>query len=261
VRRIFPFLIACVLLITTVSAAFAQGGERGRIWYIRGSFGMAGHDLGELENAVRAEKQGWVDEGIDISTYANDFDQVWDYRVEVGAVIFRNFSLGAAFTFQPRSEDQRLGGILPGDQIRLAEEIKLRYYGVVGVLQYWIPGKHGFFFGANGGYGSGRFEQITTAASTVDPTGNLSAKGKYDGSGFVYGFSGGYQYEFLNGLLLYLELGYEFRDLGTFDGTTTSTNTDIVPESSGNYTVDGADVQFDFSGPFVSVGVGFLGPY
>lgn len=252
----------CGVLVSAAGAAFAdEDNDRGGFWYIKGSFGMAGHDLGELEKAVKDEKQGWIDEGIDVSTYAREFDTVWDYRVEVGALIWKHFTLGAAFTYQPRSEDQSLAGISPADQIRLSEQIKLRYYGILGVLQFRIPGKHQFFVGANGGYGAGRFEQTTTATSTVNPDWSLTAKGKYDGSGFVYGFSGGYGYEFLNGLLLYLELGYEFRDLGSFDGSTTSTNIDIVPERSGNYAVDGQDVNFDFSGPFLAVGIGFSGPY
>ena len=89
----------------------------------------------------------------------------------------------------------------------------------------------------------------------------MTANGDYSGDNFVYGFSGGYQYEFLNGLLVYLELGYEVRDLGTFTGSTTSTNTDIVPEYSGTYNVNGEDINFDYSGPFLALGIGFTGPY
>jgi opacity protein-like surface antigen len=255
-------MIVCVALVAAASVVFAEDGEdKGRFWYIKGSFGMAGHDLGELETALRAEKEDWASQGIDVSTYSRDFDNVWDYRVEVGALIFKNFTLGAAFSYQPRTDDQEIAGITPDDQIRLSETIGLDYYAFLGVLQFRIPGTHQFFVGANAGYGTGKFEQSTTATSTAVPDWGVTASGKFDGSNFVYGFSGGYGYQFLNGVLLYVEMGYEFRDLGTFDGSITSTNIDIVPEQSGTYNVDGEDVNFDFSGPFLAIGFGFAGPY
>jgi opacity protein-like surface antigen len=262
VSRLIPIMMICVVILAVLSTpSSAQNKERGRMWYLKGSFGMAGQDLGELEKAFKDEKQDWVDEGIDLSTYSRDFDTVWDYRIETGAVIFKHFTLGAAFNYQPRGDDQDISGVSPQDQIRIAEEIKINYYAILAVLQYRFPGKHSFFIGANGGWGNGSFEQNTTATATLNPDWNMTASGKYDGSNFVYGFSAGYQYEFVNGALVYLEMGYERRDLGTFSGTTTSTNTDIVPESSGNYNVDGEDINFDYSGPFLAVGFGFTGPY
>jgi hypothetical protein len=248
-------------MISAATTAFAEDNEKGRFWYIKGSFGMAGQDLGDLEKAVSDEKQDWIDQGIDVSTYSRNFDNVWDYRVEVGALIFNSFSLGAAFSYQPRTDDQALGGITPQDQIRLSESIGLDYYAILAVLQYRIPGKHEFFVGVSGGYGSGTFKQTTTATSTVNPDWSVNGSGKFTGNNFVYGFSGGYGYQFLNGLLLYLELGYEIRDLGTFDGSITSTNTDIVPDYSGTYKVNGEEVNFDYSGPFIAIGLGFTGPY
>ncbi len=245
--------------ISTTSSA--QEKERGRMWYLKGSFGMAGQDLSDLETALREEKQSWADQGIDLSTYANNFDNVWDYRIETGAVIFKSFTLGLAFSYQPRGEDQQIAGVAPQDQIRIAETVEINYYAILAVLQYRFPGKHNFFVGADGGWGNGRFKQSTTATATLNPDWNMTANGDYSGDNFVYGFSGGYQYEFLNGLLVYLELGYEVRDLGTFTGSTTSTNTDIVPEYSGTYNVNGEDINFDYSGPFLALGIGFTGPY
>jgi hypothetical protein len=262
VRRLIPILMICVVVMAVFSTtSFAQDNERGRVWYLKGSFGAAGQDLGDLETALRAEKQDWIDQGIDVSTYARDFDNVWDYRIETGAVIYKSFTLGLAFSYQPRGEDQQLSGVAPQDQIRIAEKIEINYYAFQAVLQYRLPGKHNFFVGASGGWGSGSFKQTTTATATLNADWNLSAKGDYSGDSFVYGFSGGYQYEFLNGLVVYLEMGYEVRDLGAFAGTTTSTNPDIIPERSGNYNVNGEDIGFDFSGPFLALGVGFTGPY
>ena len=58
-----------------------------------------------------------------------------------------------------------------------------------------------------------------------------------------------------------MQLGYEWRDLGVFTGSTTSDNQNIVPDDSGVWTVDGEEINWDFSGPFIAVGFGFTGPY
>jgi hypothetical protein len=59
--------------------------------------------------------------------------------------------------------------------------------------------------------------------------------------------------------LIYVQLGYEWRDLGTFSGSTTSSNQELVPDYSGDWSLDGEEVNWDFSGPFLAVGFGFTG--
>lgn len=261
VRQFIQILVISALVAGTATPLFAQDEDKGRVWYIRGSFGAADHDLGELEKALKDEKQELIDEGVDLGTYARSFDTVWDYRVEVGAVFWKGFSLGLLWDYQPRDEDQTISGRTTLDQVRMSERIRLRYMGLFGNLSYWMPGKHSFFFSGRVGYGWGRFQQNTDLWATNNPQFSLTIEGDYDGANVVYGFSGGYQYKWMNGILLYLELGYEVRDLGTFTGTTTTSDADRFPGRSGNYQVDGQDINFDFSGPFVAVGFGFTGPY
>jgi hypothetical protein len=110
VRRIIPIIILLVLSAGYVGASFAQDGERGTAWYLRGSFGAASQDLSELESALSAEKDALKNLGVDFSTYSNSFGNIWDYRVEVGAIITRGLSLGFMFDYQPardRSFDGR----------------------------------------------------------------------------------------------------------------------------------------------------------
>lgn len=245
----------------TAGVSFAQDDEKGSVWYIRGSFGAAGQDLSDLETALKQEKQHLIEKGVDVGTYAYNFDTVWDYRVEVGAVLYRGLALGLLFDYEPRSDDQTVSSVAPGDQVRLSEEIKINYYAFFANLTYWFPGVHSLFVSGRVGYGSGRFEETFRLTDPSNPQFGVEGKGDYDGNGAVFGFSGGYQYEFLNGLLLYVELGYEWRDLGTFTGTTTTTDENLFPGYSGTYTVGGEDVSFDYSGPFIAVGFGFTGPY
>jgi hypothetical protein len=244
-----------------IGVSVAETEERGRLWYLRGSFGVADQDLGDLEKALKDEKKDLADNGVDVSTYAHDFDTVWDYRVEVGAIFWKGFSLGALFDYQPRGDDQVVGGVAPGDQLRMTETIKINFLAFYGNLSYWLPGTHNFFFSGRAGYGYGTFEQSVVITDPSNPQFTATVDGDYDGDGAVYGFSGGYSYEFVNGLLLYLELGYEWRSLGPFNGTTTSSNETLFPGRSGDYIVDGYVVDFDFSGPFIALGFGLIGPY
>jgi len=254
-------LIIVALVTGTVVVSHAQDDENGGVWYIRGSFGAAGQDLSALETAIKESKQALIDNGVDLSTYSYNFDTIWDYRVELGAVLFKGFSLGLMFDYQPRSDDQSVSGVGAQDQLRMSEDIKITYYAIFGNVTYWFPGTHSFFVSGRAGYGSGRFQQTLELVDPSNPQIAVSGEGDYDGSNVVYGFSGGYQYKFLNGFLLYLELGYEQRNLGTFTGTTTTTNENMFPSYSGTYTVNGEEIDFDFTGPFVAVGFGFTGPY
>ncbi len=261
VRRIIPIIIIVALSAGYAGTSFAQEDERGTAWYLRGSFGAASQDLSDLESALLAEKDELKNLGIDFSTYSNSFGNVWDYRVEVGAIITRGLSLGFLFDYQPRESDLSTGGIAPQDQIRMSENISINYYGFLGSLSYWFPGTHGFFLGATAGYGSGRFKQTITLVDPNNPQFNAESKADYDGGGPVYGFNGGYQFTADNGILFYLQVGFEWRDLGTFTGSTQSTAPQLLPEQSGIYTVGGEEINFDFSGPFVAIGFGFTGPY
>jgi hypothetical protein len=250
------------ILICSAGASYAQFYEEdARLWYIRGSFGAAGQDLGDVEAALKAQAQHLVDLGFDMSTYSYDFDTTWDYRVEVGTVIWSHFALGFVFDYQPRSDDQSVGGVAPQDQFRYSNQLSINYHAFLGSLSYWMPGKHSFFLGGVVGYGTGRYQTTQTITDPSNPQFTLTAEGDYDGGNAVYGFNAGYNYVFENGGLIYLQLGYEWRDLGTFTGTTTSTDQDIVPDYSGVWTVDGEEINWDFSGPFIAIGFGFTGPY
>ena len=261
-RHIIPIITLAAILICSAGASYAQFNEEdARLWYIRGSFGAAGQDLGDASTALKAQKQPLIDQGFDMSTYSYDFDTVWDYRAEVGAVIWSRFSLGFCWDYQPRKDDQSVGGVAPQDQFRYSEQISINYMAFLGSLSYWFPGKHTFFLGATAGYGNGRFEQTQGIVDPSNPQFSLDAQSDYDGGAAVYGFNAGYAYGFENGGLIYLQLGYEWRDLGTFTGTTKSSNQNIVPDYSGVWTVDGQEINWDFSGPFLAVGFGFTGPY
>ena len=262
VRHFITIITLAAMLICSAGASYAQFYEEdARLWYIRGSFGAAGQDLGDVETALKAQKQPLIDLGFDMSTYAYDFDNIWDYRVEVGAVIWNRLSLGFCFDYQPRSDDQSVGGVAPGDQFRYSEDISINYYAYLGSVTYWFPGKHTFFLGGVAGYGVGRFQQTQSIWDPSNTQFSLTAESDYDGGNAVYGLNAGYAYAFENGGLVYLQVGYESRDLGTFTGTTTSSNTDIVPDYSGVWTVDGEEINWDFSGPFIAIGFGFSGPY
>ena len=250
------------MLTCAAGASYAQFHEEdARLWYIRGSFGMAGQDLGAVSSALQAQKQNLVDLGFDMSTYAYDFDQIWDYRVEVGSVIWNHLALGFVFDYQPRTDTKSVGGVAPGDQFRYSEELDVNYHAFLGSLSYWWPGKHSFFIGGVAGYGVGSFKQNQSITDPSNPQFTLSAEGNYDGGSAVYGFNAGYNYAFANGGLIYLQLGYEWRDIGTLTGTTTSSNQSIVPDYSGTWRVGGEEINWDFSGPFLAIGFGFSGPY
>lgn len=260
-HRFLATLIVCVFTAGLTGVALAQSEEKGGVWYLRGSFGVANHDLSELETSLKEQKQDLIDRGVNFSTYARNFDTILDYRVEVGAIFWKGFSLGLLFNYQPRGEDQVVGGSSPGDQYRSSENIEINFLAFYGNLCYWLPGDHGFFLGGRVGYSHGRFKQSITITNPSVPQFTATVDGDYDGAGAVYGLSAGYQYTFLNGILVYLELGYEARNLGTFTGSTTSTDEALFPSSSGDYTVNGQTVDFDYSGPFIAIGIGFTGPY
>jgi len=262
VRRITPFLLVFALVIGTAGASFAQFYEEdATLWYIRGSFGAAGQDLSDVENAYQSLYSELASRGWDVSTSAFDFDQTWDYRFEVGAILWKGLGLGFCFNYQPRSETQTVSAIAPADQARLSDTIDINYFGYLASLSYWWPGTHSLFLGGTVGYGYGRFKSDATIQDPSNPQFSAGSSADYDGGNVVYGFNGGYQYKWVNGLLVYLQVGYEFRNLGTFTGTTTTTPGGPFDERSGDWPTQENPVDWDFSGPFLALGFGFTGPY
>ncbi len=60
-RRIIPILTMVIILAGSTGSSFAQFyQEDARLWYIPGSIGVAGQDLGDVEKALRAEKQALI---------------------------------------------------------------------------------------------------------------------------------------------------------------------------------------------------------
>jgi hypothetical protein len=246
VTRFGIFLL--VILCIVSSSLNAQVLENGRKYYIRGSFGYGGQSLGDINDLITSQEQ--ILRSLDIPVQWEIFGGAFDYGGEVGIRITSGISLGLGISLQRNDVNNQYSDITGN----ISDHFQLGIVDFMGNLTVWIPQSHGAFASINAGFGYGEMARSTSLVIIGAPNESFSISTEADGIGIVGGVSIGYQAEFASQLLLFGKVSYRYRNLGRFEGTSTSAE---LGTSSG-YVRDVSDVpvDFDFSGFCIAVGIG-----
>jgi hypothetical protein len=242
-----PWIVAIMLVCCGVVPSQAEILKNGRLFYLRGSLGYGSQTLGDVNDGIREDEQIFISGGVPVRF--DTFGGALDVGAEFGFRLARVLSLGVGVNYQKNDVNNAYSD-LSGE---FRDDVTLKIVDVSGNVTLWVPDT-GLFFGASAGVGLGKLDEFISFIIYGDPTSSFSVSAKGKGNGFVAGVFGGYDAEFSSGLLVFGKVGYRFRNLGNFDADAQSPE---LGSSSGPVRNNaGRPIDFDFSGAYVSVGVG-----
>jgi len=234
--------------------AGAQPETARKQFYVRGSVGYSTQSLGDLNDDIEQDELVFRTAGLPVTF--EPFGGALDLAVEMGMRIvptsrgIPSISLGVGVSYETNDVHHAYSD-LSGS---FSDKTDLAILDVTGNLTFWFPSVRWLFAGFEAGKGFGSATEELQFRDFADPTNDLDVAGNFDGSGFVVGVFSGLQYEASGGALLFLKVGYHYRNLGHFDGTITSPQ---LGSSSGTAVNNaGRPLEFDFSGIYVKVGIG-----
>jgi len=212
--------------------------------------GVGTQALGDVNDNIEAvetqlKQQGFQTEFEKFSSVVFDLGGEFDYRltetVSVGGTVNAQWN-GAGSTATSATE-------------RETSESDLLYLDLTVAASYWFPSVPGLCAGVNAGYGRTYLDQALSFRDSAAPANDFDAKGEWDGSGFVFGAFAGYERYLKEYLTVYGKAGYQRRDMGTLAGGWTSSQ--LGDNSNPPTDVNGNPLEFDLSGFYFRVGVGF----
>ena len=216
-------------------------------FFARGSLGYATQSLSELNDAIHLNEANFRANGDDVS-----FESVPGAMLsglEAGYRVTSSFSTALGLDYQQSSVEGTASG--PSETIRRNTNLSL--LNVSARLAWWPHGLKGLHVGAEGGMGFGAATESDRRRDPDDPTYIYDANGHWDANAFTAGAFAGYAHWFGPTLFLDLRAGYRHLDMKEMDGRLDATTGTI----HGPYTdANGKPVAFDFSGGFVSLGLG-----
>jgi hypothetical protein len=246
--------IPCVVVALLLSQipAFAQ--PPASPTYIRGSVGVATQSLKDWNDAIEEQEQFLRSVGAPVNSW-DKLGAGFPVWIEVGSRISNTVSLGVALSYQRASVNNTLGDGTGS----FTSSIDVLMTAWTGILTIWMPGAPGLFLGADVGAGFGKAKSQSHFRNFSDPTQNFDTTGDWDGKGLVAGVFGGYQHVFpaQNGAgpLVFMKLGYQFQNIGDFDGTASSSTG--FSRSGPPVNSSGQPMDADFSGLQLTAGFGF----
>jgi hypothetical protein len=235
-----------MLTLSTVSHAGIL--KNGKLFYARASFGYGTQSLDDVNAVIKGDEQTFLAAGIPASF--EEFGGAVDLGAEIGFKLTKSFSMGIGINYQSNdvyNSYSDFSGIYEDD-------IKLSVLDVSGNVAFWVPNT-GLFFGGAAGYGFGEMEEFVNFQIYGDPASSYRIYGEGDGSGFTASAFAGYQAVFTSGFLVFGKAGYAYRNLKEFDGRFTSA--EFGTWSGTILNGAGRPIEFDFSGVYVLVGIGF----
>jgi len=221
---------------------------------MRGSLGVASQSLKDWNDAIKEEERFLQSSGAPVSKW-DTFGAGFPAGAEVGFFSNDMVSVGAGFAYQKSS----VSNTVSDASASLSSSANVSVLSFVGNVSIWIPGTRGLFVGADGGVGLGKAKSEGHFRDFGDPTQDFDARGDWDGKGPVAGVFAGFQRSFPGGPLLFVKVGFQFQNLGEFDGT--SGGTGQATQSGPPRKSSGQAMDTDFSGLQLAAGFGFaLGP-
>lgn len=251
-RRWGWFSLGAWLFVSIASDVQAQVRIRRGDTALEMFVGISGQDLDDLNDVIRDDERTFRNAGIpaDFET----FDAAPQIGIGITHGVESTVALGAEFTHQWSSVENRYFDA--GESY--SDEIDLRMTEISGVIEVRIRESPGLSFGGSMGAGFGDLEEDVRFRDFQDPSNNVDALGEFDGSGLVVG--GFVNYRIVAGRTAHILVrgGYSYRNLGEFDGASTTWQNGSPQTLFGPATDSfGRPIDFDFSGFYLRIGVGF----
>ena len=273
------FLSVLILWATTVTAQDEmkkpQDSTFGNSMFLRGALGYSfgsSDDLNDIIQQISDAFSFW-----DSSNF-EDFGGTLTFDGELGINVSRYVALSVSFTKYQTIEATSRASIFDFNVVTLetfdfeydgTDELSMWDFG--GNLILRPQGGSGLVIGLFGGVGGSAYKTSWGFRDFSSPliTGDFSARGEFDGTGFSGGAFLGYEYTFPSNMLIFAHAGYRIHKVDDPEGTwTVSDSFGIVESGSGTLDefvtdVVGATtngVSLDYDAPYVRVGFGFQFP-
>jgi len=244
------FLVA-VYVLAGATYSTAQDMPEARPYYFSASAGLNIPSLGDANDYLESTEQIF-ESSLGRSVSWDIFGWTPAFGAEFGKQVSSTVFVGLAVSYQKESVNNAYSNA-NGSMSYDPEYQLIEFCGRVRI----VPAKaQGFFFGFSGGYASGKFEETLVGTIIPDPSQNVDIASEYTGSGLSLGAFAGYELPVGTTTKLTGQVGYRYRNLGTFDGYIKG----VIAGNQGRYdgpALDnsGKEIDFDFSGLQIDIGV------
>ena len=249
----FTFIFCSVVSGALGEETTASGEETStsRPWYIHPTIGFNSPSLGDVNDYLDSTEQIF-ESGLGSSVSWDNFGMAAVFGFELGKQVSNSAFLGVKFAYQKSS----ISNSYQNSTAAISFDPAYSLYDFSARLKFVLPSAPGLYLGASAGYASGKFTEELDFNYFPDPNENLQAESEYTGSGLALGGFVGYQLSIGKTVFLTGELGYKLRNLGSFEGTITSPQLGTFEGTAVDNS--GKEMDFDFSGVSVDIGVVFL---
>ncbi|HET9326389.1 MAG TPA: hypothetical protein VFQ05_06435 [Candidatus Eisenbacteria bacterium] len=246
-RKAAGFTLLGALLLSVPALSPANAGT----FFIRASAGFASQSLEDWNDQIDGVNEVFQSGGIPAPF--DNFGGAIPFGIEAGYQPNPLLALSVGVFRQSDQADNTYSDA--SGLFTLDSELALT--SVTGAVSYWLPNTEGVFMGADVGMGFGTAKQNFVFRDFSDPANDLDVIGDWSGNGLVAGVFVGYQYQVPSGFLLHGRVGYQFQNLGEFDGDLTSPQLGSGSSPPVDFLITGQEMDTDFSGIQLLVGIGF----
>ena len=248
--------VSMVAVFTLVGASgiLAQEDPEARPFYFSASIGLNKPSLGDVNDYLEStesifESASWQSVSWDQFTWTPALGA--EFGKQVSPTVF----IGLAVSYQKNAINNSYSNVNGS----LSYDPEYQLIDISGRVRIVPKTAQGFFFGFSGGLASGKFEEVLIANIIADPSQNVDVVSEYTGAGLSLGGFAGYELSVGKTTKLTGQIGYRYRNLGTFDGYTKG----VIAGDEGRYDGPALDnsgkkMDFDFSGFHIDVGVVFF---
>ena len=241
-------LLTVLVLILVPADSNAQILVEGKQFSLRGTIGYGQQSLEDINNWIKSDEQLFQSYGIPVEW--DEFGGAKDLGGEFGIKISKGFSIGIGINYQNNSVSNSYSDYTGS----ISDEMELQVLDFTVNFYAFLPGTNGLFVGANGGFSFGGYDGKFTGIIYDDPAADYTAITSASGKGPMVGIFAGYELNFSSGLQIFGKFGYRYRNLKSFSGGTSDSDGDrwshVITDSNGN------NIEFDFSGLYLLVGLG-----
>ena len=244
-----------VMLLTVLVLALAPVDSNAQIlndgkqFSLRGTIGYGQQSMEDLNNWIKSDEQYFQSLGWPVEW--EEFGGTMDLGGEFAIRISKTFSFGMGVNYQKNNLTNSYSDYIGA----ITDKMELQIVDLTVNLYAFLPGTNGLFVGINGGFSFGAYDCDFRVQIYDDPEGYYTQRTDASGKGLMGGIFAGYELNFTSGLQVFGKFGYRYRNLKTFSGYfSDSDGTKYTGVIDGGY---GNDIDFDFSGLYLLVGLGF----
>ncbi len=243
-KRITALLVVTASL-TWAGIAAAQDLPPEESFSLYGTFGYGMQDLGDVNDEIGNAERELREAGLAVSleTFAEAIDFGGGVAYQFGEVL----ALGAEVGYQTSGVSDAYSDV----DGSFSRSLDLTLLDVSGVLQLYFPDYPGLYLGASVGAGFGKAE-VARKRTGFGFEDDLDEEGDFDGTTVVFGAFTGFRFQFEEGFFIDGRGGYRYRKFDELEGKMSGEMEEGPIQDSG-----GLPLEFDFSGFYGRVGIGF----